>query len=652
MRINSISIVNYRQYKNNTITFNKSGEYDLHFVVAANGIGKTTLLNAITLCLYGEEPHLGLKSKALPIVNLDTLKNIENGGTCSVKIEITMQLEAGLVIFTRTLNYRKTEEGEPFRLSENFEATTNFRGESTEIYNNETTEEWLNKLLPKRIREFFFFDGEQLDTYFITDKGSRIETSIFEISQIDLLNNIQTRLSKTCDDLRKEASSINPNIKKINDLYELESKNKIEIDEQLKTCREQLSTAKIELIKCNEFLRGQSDISELEVNRNNFNNKLNTELQIKADIQLQLRKFIKKYTIILYLYPRVRKVLDLIKSKEVEGKLPPRIDKKLLVDMLTSGKCFVGSKELDCICMKNIESLIQNIEVTSEVSHLLVKIKGSLESLNDDALKYKEEKNKILAKLKYTNDNIVDLEEKINNIDSVLSSYTNKEEIKRVHEVRKNYENLINENQKKEGILEERLSVSAKRCDDLKNQLDREMDKNARHSKILEAKRFCEKANKLAENMIADLMGEVRDDIGQVMKELFFRLVWKKNTFSDVVLDRNYSISLMHVDGYECLGTCSAAERELLALSFTLALHEVSGFEAPLVIDTPVSRVSDTNRNNFANVLKDVSRNKQLILFLTPSEYSSEIREVFEKVSDSRFTIETTDERTVNLRRG
>lgn len=651
MRISSINIINYRQYKNNTITFQKHGEYDLHFIVGANGIGKTTLLNAITLCLYGEEPHLGLKSKALPVVNLDTLKNIEYGETCSVKIEISMQLENGLIIFTRTLNYRKTEEGEPFKLSENFEVTTNFKGKDTEIYNNEATEEWLNKLAPKRIREFFFFDGEQLDTYFITDKGSRIETSIFEISQIDLLNNIKTRLSKTCDNLRKEASSISPNIKKINDLYELETKNKSEVEEQLRTCKEQLSTAKVELIKCNEFLRGQSDIAELEANRDKLNNKLDIELQNKQDIQLELRKFIKKYTIILYLLPKVSKTLELIRNKEAEGKLPPSIDKKLLIDMLTSGKCFVGSKDLDCTCLKNIEELVQNLEVTSEVSHLLVKIKGSLEALNDEVLKYKDEKTKILVKLKYVNDNISELEEKINHIDNILSSYTNKEEIKRVHEERKNYENLINENQKKEGILEERLSVSVKKCEDLKNQLDKEMDKNARHSKVLEAQRFCEKATKLSETMISDLMGEVRDNIGQVMKDLFFRLVWKKSTFNDVVLDRDYSISLMHADGYECLGTCSAAERELLALSFTLALHQVSGFDAPLVIDTPVSRVSDANRHNFANVLKDVSKNKQLILFLTPSEYSTEIREVFDYASDSKFVIETADERTVNLRR-
>ena len=68
---------------------------------------------------------------------------------------------------------------------------------------------------------------------------------------------------------------------------------------------------------------------------------------------------------------------------------------------------------------------------------------------------------------------------------------------------------------------------------------------------------------------------------------------------------------------------------ELLALAFTLAIQEVSNFDNLLFIDTPVGKISDENRENFANVLLDISTHKQIILQFTPSEYSSEIRDVF-----------------------
>ena len=59
MRITNIDITNYRQYKSLSFAFPSSNDSDIHIIVAQNGIGKTNLLNAITWCLYGKEPHLG-----------------------------------------------------------------------------------------------------------------------------------------------------------------------------------------------------------------------------------------------------------------------------------------------------------------------------------------------------------------------------------------------------------------------------------------------------------------------------------------------------------------------------------------------------------------------------------------------------------------
>ena len=91
--------------------------------------------------------------------------------------------------------------------------------------------------------------------------------------------------------------------------------------------------------------------------------------------------------------------------------------------------------------------------------------------------------------------------------------------------------------------------------------------------------------------------------------------------------------------GLNCLGSISAAERELLALSFTLALHKISGFDSPISIDTPVARVSDDHRENFANIFLEVSKNKQVILLFTPAEYSEEISNVLEEKINSKYMI-------------
>ena len=144
-------------------------------------------------------------------------------------------------------------------------------------------------------------------------------------------------------------------------------------------------------------------------------------------------------------------------------------------------------------------------------------------------------------------------------------------------------------------------------------------------------------------------MREVREKIRERTMYYFNELIWKKDTYDSIKLDDGYRLDLIHKEGYSCVGSCSAAERSLLALSFTLALHEVSGFNALLFIDTPVARVSDINRENFAKVLSQVSREKQIIMTFAPSEYSDEIKNIFEPVASNTYKLHTEDERITGI---
>lgn len=87
--------------------------------------------------------------------------------------------------------------------------------------------------------------------------------------------------------------------------------------------------------------------------------------------------------------------------------------------------------------------------------------------------------------------------------------------------------------------------------------------------------------------------------------------------------------------GNQTLGSCSAAERALLALSFTLALQDVSGHSSLLYIDTPIGRVDTENRENFMKNLLNVSKEKQVILTFTPTEYDLTVSEILDNNTSS-----------------
>jgi DNA sulfur modification protein DndD len=74
-------------------------------------------------------------------------------------------------------------------------------------------------------------------------------------------------------------------------------------------------------------------------------------------------------------------------------------------------------------------------------------------------------------------------------------------------------------------------------------------------------------------------------------------------------------------------------------MAFTLALHHVSGFDAPIIVDTPVGRVSGKNRENFGEIAVRVSEKKQTILLLSGDEFSPNLQRVIAPAASNIYRL-------------
>ena len=124
-------------------------------------------------------------------------------------------------------------------------------------------------------------------------------------------------------------------------------------------------------------------------------------------------------------------------------------------------------------------------------------------------------------------------------------------------------------------------------------------------------------------------MKRVKKEIEKSTWETFNAMSWKKNTFSSIIINDNYEVSVINKNGKQMTGSLSGAESMALAYSFTLAIHKASGRNCPLVVDSPLGRVSDDNRKNMARELLKVSLNKQIIMLFTPDEFSDDVSAVY-----------------------
>lgn len=644
MRFNSIEIQNFRQYRSLHFEFQKHGEHDLHIIVGQNGMGKTNILNAITWCLYGIEPHLGDASKSLPKLNLEVKEEAVAYGeeNKNVLVKIFAEDNGQMITFQRKLPVNTITY---FEYKEEFTVTVTQSTGDTKTFEKDDAHIYVSKYMPEKIRQYFYFDGEQLHNYFISDQSSRIKESIHAISQVDMLTRISDRLGKIINKKQSEAGSKAPDIGKINNKI-TDAKKQIENSEKdINELEAQIAASEKVIFDNTEHLRGQDNLPDLEEKFQKLKGRLDNLEKNKENIDKEIFAFIKEYKIVLSFYPYAKATLEIIAEKERNNALPPNIDKKLLEEMLANHKCLLCDRDLKVEDENKVKALLEKIQVSSETSHLLLEIKSELEHVVQKAKKYISSKEALLLKKKQNENEMTETESELQKIDNQISRFTDKKQIIQWHSERYQHEKLLKINTQKLGVANKQLEDSKNNLEELEKKLSQAMSKLDECSRINQLVEFSKKSKMIVEQIESEMMREVKENMEQITMQYFNKLIWKRNTYDRIELDDKYHLDLFHKDGYSCVGSCSAAERSLLALSFTMALHEVSGFNSLLFIDTPVARVSDQNRINFANVLNDASKNKQIIMTFSPDEYSEEIRKVFERNASTHVQLRTEDEK-------
>lgn len=639
MRFKGIEIKNFRQYRSLKFGFPKKSDHDMHLIIADNGVGKTNILNAITWCLYNEEPHLGDKSKSLPKLNLNAKNDAKREGKDIelISVRIYAEDDNDLITFERKMHVKVDTD---FESQSELLVSINSTGDA-DFFEGEEAENIVEKYMPKKIRQYFYFDGEQLDSYFISDKSSKIKESIHAISQVDIVTRTKERLEKIIQQKQKEAGKRNPDIQSINNKLDEINKSIDDINGNINELNKQIEISENIIQKNSEILSGQENLPELENKFSELNMQKDQYEKDIEEVKKDLFNFIKESKIALSLYQSAKKTLDLIKEKESQNALPPDINKEILQKILEgNNRCFVCDQEISKHSKMYIKNLLDRIQVSSETSNILMMIRSELERVIKDAVNYSGKKTQLLSEFNKKESILKKCEKELQQIDDDIQKYSDRAAIILLHNERKEHHVILEDNKEKKTIA----IMQLKKFNDVKKEcednLSKELQKEIECAYINKQIKFTQMAVGIITDIEIEMMTEVRLKMQDRTMDYFKELIWKKGIYDHIKLDDKYQLDLIHRDSYSCVGSCSAAERSLLALSFTLALHEVSGFNSILFIDTPVSRVTGQNRTNFAEVLKEVSKTKQLIMAFTPDEYSENIRTIFSPIASTSVKLE------------
>lgn len=632
MRIESIQIHNFRQYRDEQISFPKvQGKKDIHIIIGENGEGKTNILNALTWCLYGEELHLGDRNTAIYTINSSVVNDLrskgEEQGVMSVKVVLSdsdSQIE-----FERIATYHITDS-DAVCINQNITAYVSGGARGGDIIEQkEEVDMWISRYVPREINEYIFFDGELLDRYFKEAQRSNIENGIKNLTQATILektikgldNYVRMELSPAIEKMGDDKVRVaEENYKKAYDAYSAQQ-------DKVKGIEANLTLLKEKIEELSGVIRGHENLKDIQNELEELDEKIDTLSTNEKQAKEDLIDFAQEYYTLFALYPALKSFYDRIKTEEQNGKLPPKIDRELLQSIFDNKKCLIcGNDHLDNDNLEHVLSLLKKFDVSSDTSAELNQASSALQALFEKMKDYKKRKEQIQRQISFIEGELKKADNRRKEVDAILKTIPNTESIRKAIEQRDIYSGQYDEDKEKLG--REKLILEG--CEtaerDAKEEKDKAIAKNGKLDAFRKKLDFCETSKQILSKIKDDILLECRNEMQQETFRIFDQLIWKKGEFTKVNILDDYAFQLLDKYGAQTVGSCSAAERALLALSFTIALQQTSGHDSLLYIDTPLGRVGEKNRGNFTDVLTEVAESKQVILSFTPTEYDANVR--------------------------
>jgi DNA sulfur modification protein DndD len=659
MRFEKLEFENYRQYRNESIDLISSTQAK-HFTIieGANGAGKTNILNAITWCLYGEEMDLGNRNVGKPIVNEVAFEEANDNGIICVKIKITAKDEENTTfIFERGIRYQK--ENGKLKQTNYYPEVGHYDKTFFRIFKIvykdpmivPDPEDTIRRIFPQRICKYFFFNGEKLDDYFRSGSNERIKEEVFNISQLELFDTVREHLTKCRDSFNKDIKNVSPDL--VRKKLELDEAGKIlqEKKERLNILQEEKKKADELLKRYDSDLRTASsyEIRKLQEDREALEIELQALENEKKESEQERIEFLINSAPVIYGFEAISGAIKIIEKKIDSGAIPPNFRRRFIEGLLLKGHCICGgdiSKEnLKARSkveeyLKECDSMEDHIKEIIEDNNRLKDLIQKLDGFTEKQVKYSKHVNEVDKRIEEKSIKVKKLGDQLKN--------SNIDEIEKKERAREIANSKRDEIIGDICILKGEIESLKSRMVILEEEYKKEVGKIKKHNKLKQTLLFCEDVLMGAGTIKDEIMEEIRAQIQKETKKQFFELIWKKKSFKDLKISADYNISVLDNFERESIGTLSAGERQVLALSFMSALNIVSGFDSPLVIDTPLGRISREPKDNIASNLPGYLKDKQVILLVTEEEYSDSVRNKLKHVVNNEYKIKFIESKTGN----
>lgn len=630
---------NFKQYYGEqSILFsgaNADDKFNVTVVYGENGRGKTTLYRSILFGFYGDryleqDEYEDNKDSIIYLANLKAVDEAaEQGKNIQVGVTINFSHNDKLYEISRYFTAIKDEYGTIHEDLPSVKLTIIKNDGNTEILdesNSDEIQEITNSILDERVKNYFLFDGERIESLTKASKKQKenIRTGIKNLLKIDNLFLLKQALEENKRDLNSELKKISTGEIKKN-LQDIEK-----IDEKLTDLESKIDS----LIKDLNFAASQKadvdhKLKEAEGQQSNLNKLFDLEKSID-DIEEENSKNYEQMVeltgslSVLLAKDLVGELIADLEGQNIRGEVPSEIKEELIDRLLYEMSCICG-RELS-IGSKEYENLLE------------WKQKSNTQVYEKHAMKLFGDLNTTASHIMYSSSSISESLSKAAQIEEQLEVYTNdyerlKKEVGEISEqdMANNFhyrDNLTKDIAKSEQQLE-RYEIEKEEAIKKKEELEKRQ-KNLRvedelQNQVTKQLEIVNKSLAALNEIIQSFEQEIKIELEAKTNEIFNNLINEDGAtnLKKIIVKDNYTLDVLDWNGRPFLANISAGQRQVISLSFITALATVAGgtsvLEIPLFMDTPFGRLSPDHRYNLVSHIPTIT--PQWILLVTGSEF-------------------------------
>ncbi|MDM8560919.1 DNA sulfur modification protein DndD [Candidatus Parabeggiatoa sp. HSG14] len=632
MWISKIELRKFKSYSNYVFNFPAPSEDGRHIILIGgmNGYGKTTLLQAIYLGLYGNEAIESLiRAGLMDDTNYKSfLDKALHRDSALKRISILIQFHTHIgqtFEIKRTWYFSEQRKYLPEQEKVQFFRISN--QENKELLSSQIINEILDQeFVPARLASFFFFDGERINKLTHQNRQDQIRQGMDDLLGIFLLRKLQqtlisyqnNRLQNVDQDaqqkLIKKEKQLNQERGRLDILQKERDKLVRELEylnAQKKEIENKISSLGIslEFTSIADMFKKQI-LAEQECEKNH--NKLVDLLGSKFPLQLVKQELIDAYRQqIKGEREKLSKEMGKFTLKNTQEKFMTRF-----VETQTPEICPALTEQQQEILTIRLENIWQKLlydlsDSEAEIMHRYLREEERykvLQQLQEVESTYYD--LVMLVKKKESLDNEVDILKK----QQAKITVTQDDLLKKLQTERNQWEKEIGKKNQYFGRIDREVTTLTNRVNQLKSTYENEYKKLLKAQPLLSKATYSQKIAQLIERLIPSLYPSKKRGLKEAISKNYQKLSHKQN-IANVDIDNEGNIILLDTDGKMIEVDRSAGEDQIFATALLAGLAEISDLNAPLIVDTPLGKLDSEHRESILNFW--VSDQKRQVILLS-----------------------------------